>query len=147
MENFELARTLVNERELKEENLSEAKSILHKLNKNNPDPNNFGLLCEIQYLEGELAPQNEKIPIYKEGIEYGKKGIEIDNSHLESNFWLSVNYGLLGDNQGMMNSVFLLEPIETHVTKAVNINESYFFGAPLRVLGYFYHKIPGWPIS
>lgn len=147
MSDYQLARKLVDERELDSENFSKAYSLLFKLSEKNPTPQVFGLLCEMKYIEGEWMKAKDRVKVHSEGVEYGKKGIALDSESLESHFWLSVNYGLLGEAQGIMNSFMLLDPIEKHVGKALQINEGYFYGAPLRVIGYFYHKIPGWPIS
>ncbi len=147
MSDYLEARRLVTERELDSENLPNAYKILHGIIAKSPTPDAYGLLSEIKYIEGEWMNSSDKVKTFSEGVEYGKKGIELNPNHLESHFWLSVNYGLMGEAQGMMNSFLLLDPIEKHVKKAMEINEGYFYGAPLRVIGYFYHKIPGWPIS
>lgn len=147
MEGIKEARRLVNERELAADNMSKAESMLLDIIAKTPNPDAYGLLCEMMYLEGEIAPSSKKEAIYERGAEFGKKGIELSPDHLESNFWLSVVYGMLGEAKGIMSSFFLMEPIEKHATKAMKINEGYFYGAPLRVLGYYYHRIPGWPIS
>jgi tetratricopeptide (TPR) repeat protein len=147
MSNFAEARRLVTERELDSENIPKAYKILNEIIAKSQTSDVYGLLSEMKYLEGEWMNSSDKVKTFSEGVEYAKKGIELDPNHLESHFWLSVNYGLLGEAQGMMNSFLLLDPIEKHVKKAMEINEGYFYGAPLRVIGYFYHKIPGWPIS
>jgi tetratricopeptide (TPR) repeat protein len=54
---------------------------------------------------------------------------------------------LLGDEQGIMSSFFLLDPIESCFSQALKLDESYFYGAPLRSMGFFYHRIPSWPVS
>jgi tetratricopeptide (TPR) repeat protein len=128
-------------------NLEEAKRILLESVDTNPIARAYGLLAEVQYWKGEIASKEEKISIYEKGIEFGKKGVALDKDNIESNFWLGVCYGLLGEEQGIMSSFFLLEPIETCFTHSLKLDESYFYGAPLRSIGLFYHKIPGWPVS
>ena len=144
---LDLAHTLIKERELVPGNLEEAKRILLESVDAKPIARAYGLLAKIQYWKGEIASKDEKISIYEKGIEFGKRGIALDKDNIESNFWLGVCYGLLGEEQGIMSSFFLLDPIETCFNKSLQLDESYFYGAPLRSIGLFYHRIPGWPVS
>jgi tetratricopeptide (TPR) repeat protein len=144
---IDLAHSLIKERELNEGNLEKAEKILWELTSTQSSSRGYGLLAEIQYWKGEIAAKDQKIPIYEKGIEFGKKGVALDQDNIESNFWLGVCYGLLGEEQGIMSSFFLLEPIETCFNHSLKLDESYFYGAPLRSIGLFYHRIPGWPVS
>ena len=53
----------------------------------------------------------------------------------------------MGQERGILESLRLIDPIEKHTRKALEIDESYFYGGPLRVLGRLYNQLPGWPIS
>ncbi|MBK8395179.1 MAG: hypothetical protein IPL26_08020 [Leptospiraceae bacterium] len=144
---LEHAHKLIQERELADNNLENAENILLQILESNPVARAYGLLAEIHYWKGEIANRDKKISIYELGIEYGKKGVSLDPNSIESNFWLGVCYGLLGEERGIMSSFFLLEPIEICFNHSLKLDESYFYGAPLRSLGLFYHKIPSWPVS
>ena len=144
---LDLANKLIKERELVSGNLEEAERILLDFVETNPIARGYGLLSEIQYWKGEIAPKEAKVSIYETGIEFGRRGVALDRDNIESNFWLGVSYGLLGEEQGIMSSFFLLDPIEACFNHSLKLDESYFYGAPLRSAGLFYHKIPGWPIS
>lgn len=144
---LEMAHKLIKERELEEGNLFKAEKILLDYISIQESPRAYGLLAQIQYWKGEIAQKNEKFSIYEKGIEYGKKGVDLHKDNIESNLWLGVCYGLLAEEQGIMSSFFLLEPIETCFNHSLKLDESYFYGAPLRAIGLFYHKIPGWPVS
>ena len=144
---LELAHTLIKERELVPGNLNQAEQILLESIQSSPTSRAYGLLAEIQYWRGEVASKDDKISIYEKGIDFGKKGTALDKDNIESTFWLGVCYGFLGEERGIMSSFFLLDPIETCFNHALKLDESYFYGAPLRSLGFFFHKIPSWPIS
>ncbi|MCB1141080.1 MAG: hypothetical protein H7A24_02215 [Leptospiraceae bacterium] len=140
-------RTLIKDRELDEKNLDLAEELLMNLLKQNPKCSRcYGLLCEVYYWRGEESAMN-KMAIYEKGVQFGNKGVELDPSNIESNFWLAVNNGLYGLEKGIVSSFFLLEPIETHFQKSLKIDESYFYGGPHRAIGWFYFQIPSWPIS
>jgi tetratricopeptide (TPR) repeat protein len=128
-------------------NLKQAEEILIQFNEKNHIAISYGLLAEIQYWKGEIAEKESKLEIYKNGMEYGKIGISIDPNNIESQFWTGVCMGLFGDEQGILNSFFLLGSLETSIEKSLKLDESYFYGGPLRVAGLFYHRIPSWPIS
>ena len=76
-----------------------------------------------------------------------KKALRINEKSLEANFWLSVNYGSFGTEKGIMKSLELIKPIKNCAEKVIEIDESYFYGGPWRVLGRLYHKAPGFPFS
>ncbi|MBI4850778.1 MAG: hypothetical protein HY819_03020 [Acidobacteria bacterium] len=142
------ALKLINLREEKASNLKESETILLKLLTKNPDCDwAYGLLSQICYWQGEDPKAIDRLEIYEKGVEYGEKGVEVNEDSLESNFWLAVNYGLVGREKGMLQAVRLVDPIEKHTRKALEIDESYFYGAPLRVLGRLYNQLPSWPIS
>lgn len=138
---------LIKLREQKASNLKDAEATLLKLLKKDPGCAwAYGLLSQICYWRGEVE-KSDLLEIYEKGVEYGETGVEVDEDSLESNFWLAVNYGLVGREKGMLYAMRLIDPIEKHTRKALEIDESYFYGAPARVLGRLYNQLPGWPIS
>lgn len=145
---FQQVRQLIDERELNESNLDQAAEILLAEAKSQSDARAWGLLCEIQYWKGEVCSDpGELTKLYEKGVEYGKKGCEIDADNIESQFWLGVNYGFLADVKGVLSSLFLIDPIEKCLTRSLEIEESYFYGGPHRAIGWFYHKLPPFPLS
>lgn len=145
---FNKVRKLIDERELAEENLDLAEDELNNLLEKDPECDwAYGLLSEIYYWAGEIADAEDKMELFKQGVEYGEQGVEINEDSLEANFWLAVNYGSFGVEKGIMKSLELISPIKTCVERSMEIDEGYFFGGPWRVLGRLYHKAPGWPFS
>ncbi|HMX56770.1 MAG TPA: TRAP transporter TatT component family protein [Leptospiraceae bacterium] len=137
---------LLDDFEANAKNLDRATNILLPLTRGKNPGRAFGLLCQAQYWRGMEATAN-KISIYEKGIEFGEAGVERDPGSVESHFWLAVNYGLLGETRGILESLFLVKPIEAHLHKAIELDESYFFGGPHRALGWVLHKLPPWPLS
>lgn len=145
---FENVRKLINERELNEEHLDTAHDALVELLEEDSKCGwGYGLLSEIYYWTGEYAEAEDKLFNYERGVDYGEKGVEAEENSLEANFWLAVNYGSFGTEKGIMKSLELIKPIKNHAEKALDIEESYFYGGPWRVLGRLYHKAPGFPFS
>ncbi len=145
---FKKARKLINERELDATHLDTAHDLLVELVENDSDCDwGYGLLSEIYYWTGEDAESDEKMFNFEKGVEYGEKGIAANAGSLEANFWLAVNYGSFGTEKGIMKSLQLIAPIKTCVERVMEVDESYFYGGPWRVLGRLYHKAPGFPFS
>ncbi len=146
---FQKVRKLIDERELDEANLETARDELFAIVGNDSECDwAYGLLSEINYWLGEYAEDAEdKLFFFDEGVECGKSGIVINEDSLESNFWLSVNYGSFGQEKGIMQSLALISPIKDAAEKALKLDANYFYGGPWRVLGRLYHKAPGFPFS
>jgi tetratricopeptide (TPR) repeat protein len=145
---FKKVRKLINEREIDESNLDTAFDLLEEIiEKDSTCDWAFGLISEIYYWTGEFAEPEDKLFNFEHGVNYGEKGVEANENSLEANFWLSVNYGSFGSEKGIMKSLELIKPIKKHAEKVIEIDESYFYGGPWRVLGRLYHKAPGFPFS
>lgn len=142
---FDTVRKLIDERELDDANLETARDKLFAIVEKDQECDwAYGLLSEINYWLGEYAEDAEdKLFFFDEGVECGKSGILINEDSLESNFWLAVNYGAFGQEKGIMQSLALVTPIKDAAEKAAEIDGSYFYGGPWRVLGRLYHKAPG----
>lgn len=138
----------IQDRELDSSNLDRAEKLLLEIPEQGRPAQAFGLLSEIQYWRGEVSSDaGEKTKLYEAGVEYGKKGCSIDEQNIESQFWLGVNYGFLADVKGVLSSLFLIDPIEKCLSRSLEIDESYFYGGPHRAIGWFYHKLPPFPLS
>ena len=145
---FKKARKLINERELDEANLDTAYDLLEGVIENDPTCDwAYGLISEIYYWTGEFADADDKLFNFEQGVEWGEKGVEVNEDSLEANFWLAVNYGSFGNEKGIMKSLSLIQPIRDRIERVMKIDESYFYGGPWRVLGRLYHKAPGFPFS
>ncbi len=143
-------KTKIKQRESNSQNLPSAIQELLELTQKYPQSAiPYGLLAEAYYWMGEEHEiyNMDKHTIYHLGSEYGKKGAFLDDKSIESHFWLAVNYGLLGLEKGIMSSFFLLDPIEKHFKRSLEIQEDFFYGAPHRAYGWFLFQIPPWPIA
>jgi tetratricopeptide (TPR) repeat protein len=147
MESYNQIKKLIQERELKENHLEEEEKLSKEVIQNSKSALAYGLLSQIYYWKGEVAEKKDKHQIYETGVEFGKMGIHLDNKNLESQFWLSVCLGLLAEEKGILNSIFLLPSMESSMNSSLAIDKSYFYGGPLRVASMFYFRIPPWPLS
>jgi tetratricopeptide (TPR) repeat protein len=145
---YDKVRKLIDERELDGENLDWAEDALAKLLEKEPECAwAYGLVSEIYYWRGEVAPAGEKLALFQDGVDFGEQGTALDENCLEANFWLAVNYGFYGQEKGIMQSLALINPMRECLERAQKVDETYFYGGPWRALGRLYHKAPGWPVS
>lgn len=146
---YENVQKLIDEREVDDANLETARDELFALVEADQECAwGYGLLAEVNFWLGETAEDaDDKLAFYDEGVQCGEAGVGIDENSLEANFWLAVCYGAFGQEKGVMQSLALVQPIKKAAEKAANIDGSYFYGGPWRVLGRLYHKAPGFPIS
>ena len=146
---YERVRKLIDERETDDAHLEAARDELFALvEEDQENARAYGLLAEINYWFGEYAEDaDDKLAFFEEGVACGEAGVGIDEDSLESNFWLAVNRGSYGQEKGIMQSLAMVTPIKKTAEKALELDESYFYGGPWRVLGRLYHKAPGFPIS
>lgn len=145
---FKKVRKLIDERELDEDNMETAHEELVELTEEDETCGwAYGLLAEIYYWMGETADAEDKLFYYGEGVKWGEQGVEAEADSLEANFWLAVNWGSYGNEKGIMKSLSLINPIKEKAEKCIELDETYFYGGPWRVLGRLYHKAPGFPLS
>ena len=129
-------------------NLLEAKALLEKETSGADAGKACTLLSEALFWLGEYAPsKEEKETFFGEGVEVGKKAVELEPDAVAAHLWYAANMGAHGMSRGIMSSLFYLGPIDQHGKKALALDENYFFGAPLRLMGRYYHQAPGWPVG
>lgn len=105
------------------------------------------LLCEAYFWLGELATTKEdKERYHGEGVNYGKQAVKLADT-VEAHLWHAANMGAHGLARGIMSSLFYLGDIEKHGSRAMALDRHFFYDAPLRLLGRFYHQCPGFPIG
>ncbi|MCB1324958.1 MAG: tetratricopeptide repeat protein [Spirochaetales bacterium] len=105
-------------------------------------------LAQVMFWLGEYSEAKEdRDKYFGEGVEHGKKAVELAPEAVAAHVWYASNMGSHGLVRGIMSSLFYLGPIEKHAKKAVELDETYFEAAPLRLLGRFYHQAPGWPVG
>lgn len=106
------------------------------------------VLSEIYFWLGEYSGDDkEKDTYFKAGVDVGKEAVKASPNSAAAHLWFAANMGAHGVVRGIMSSLFYVKDIEKSGKKALDIEEGYFFGAPARLLGRFYHQAPGFPIG
>ncbi len=112
------------------------------------DPQNYEACWRIaracKWL-GDKYPKEERIEILEKGERFSKKAIEINPQGVEGHFWLGVSLGRIGEERGVLNSLFLVGPIKDEMEKVLELDPEHD-GAHY-VLSSLYRQAPGWPLS
>ena len=106
------------------------------------------LLSEALFWLGEYSSsKKEKENYHQEGVEYGGISVALDGGRVAPNLWYAANMGSHGLARGIMSSLFYIKDIEKAGSRALALDEAFFYGAPLRLMGRFYHQCPPWPVG
>ena len=129
-------------------NLIEARRLLLDLTDGPLAGEAYTSLAETLFWLGDIATdKTEKEKYHGEGVAHGKKAVAANESDVAAHLWFAANMGSHGLARGIMSSLFYLGDIEKHGKRAMALDREFFHGAPLRLLGRFYHQCPGWPIG
>ncbi len=141
---------LMNDREKDFPNaLLEARTILlERIVQDDSDAVGLATLAQVEYWLGtHTNDSGEKEAYLADGVEYGKQAAQRAPDSVEANFWYVNCMAAHGMVRGMMNSLFYLKPMEKFGKKALELDETYFAAAPLRMMGRYYFKVPAWPVG
>ncbi len=94
---------------------------------------------------GDKYPKEERIKVLEKGERFAKKAIEINPEGTEGHFWLGVSLGRIGEERGILNSLFLVGPIKDEMEKVLKLDSEH--DGAYYVLSALYRKAPGWPLS
>jgi hypothetical protein len=127
------------------DNLLEARKILlSQVATGDASEATYEKLCETLFWLGFYSDTKEqKEEYFSDGAEQGKKAAAKFPESAGANFWYAMNTALYSVTKGIMKSLFSAPIIRKHGQKALELNEDYFFGGPLRLTGRSYHKAPG----
>ncbi len=131
------------------DNLFEARDLLLQLTESDGKVGAaYWRLSQAMYWLGEYAAEKEhQEDFFGEGVEYGREAVRLEPDVAASHLWYAANLGSHGMVRGIMASLSYMGDLEKHGRIALGLDESYMYGAPLRLLGRFYHKAPGFPLG
>lgn len=85
----------------------------------------------------------QQVEIFREGIEFAKMGVAVDEKCVPAHYWLGVLYGLFGQSKGVFQSLHMVDPIKKEMEWVLAHNEKFSGGGPHRVLGRLHYMLPG----
>lgn len=142
-----------------------------ELAKRAPSAERYAQLSRAYYFVADshysLANRTEEmLKLYEAGVEAGEQGLVLsspafaqkmrdgakvelaikltDKASVPSIYWYAVNLGKWAKAQGLTKMLFYKDKIRAYMTHCVALDETYFYGAPLRYFGTFYAVAPGY---
>jgi tetratricopeptide (TPR) repeat protein len=94
---------------------------------------------------GDHVPKSECLAVYDQGKAAADRAVALDPGRVEGHYWLGVCLGRTGEERGILNSLFMVDPIAKAMEACLAIDPKY--GRAQHVLGVLYRKAPGWPLS
>ncbi len=85
----------------------------------------------------------EKQKLFLQGIQAGRRGVELNSECVPCHFWTAVNLALYGQSVGVWRMLGSLRDVLAHLRVVVRLDPSYAFGGAHRILGLIHQHIPG----
>ncbi len=121
-----------------------AVSLLSDAMKSNPSSFDAAWrLAQCYYFWGNHAPENQQLDLFQKGMDASKKAIELQPNQAAGYFWLGANEGRFGETKGLLKSMWMRKEVRANFEKANQLDPSYDGGGPLRGLGRWDYKVPG----
>ncbi len=125
-------------------NLIEAGAIYESLLEEYPD--NYELLWKAARCYEKFGNNIEDpLATYEKGKERAEKATQLYPDQVEGHYWLAALMGRVGEEKGILNSLFMVKPMKTELEQCLEIDPQ--FPDAYYVLGKLYWKVPGWPLS
>lgn len=113
------------------------------LEKNGNSSVSYEKLCETLFWLAVYSENKDQKEMYlSQGVEQGKKAVKLFPESAGTNFWYAMHLALSSVLKGILKSLFNAPLIRKHGQKALDLDEDYFHGGPMRLIGRSYHKAP-----
>lgn len=112
------------------------------------DPQNYDALWRMSWAFlwlGDHSSEEKKIDIFTQGMDFGKKAIEVNPNGLDGHYWYGSNMGKYGEARGIFKSLQFIDPIIQEMETNLKIDPNHY--KSITVLGIIYRKAPPWPVS
>lgn len=86
--------------------------------------------------------KKELIRVFKYGYERAEQAKEDQPEKVEGYFWFAVNLGSYGLTKGVLTALGNAKTGRDALLKAAEIDKTYWWGGPYRILGRYYQEVP-----
>jgi hypothetical protein len=94
------------------------------------------------FLGQESGSRESSRQLYAAGIGAGERAVSLNDQRVEGHFWVGVNLALFAEAKRGIRALRELRRARLELRRAIQIDERYHDGGPLRVLGRLDHKAP-----
>lgn len=93
---------------------------------------------------GDRSDDN-RLALFETGKAYADRAVEAAPANPHCYYWQGALIGRIGQTKGILNSLFMVKPLQQAMEKVLEIDDKY--ADAYYVLGSLYDQAPGWPLS
>ncbi|NLJ81007.1 MAG: tetratricopeptide repeat protein [Firmicutes bacterium] len=128
-----------------EEAWAQAWDLLRKTEENSRDEEILCLLAEVSFNYGDWLDKPENISLWEEGYSYAQKAVNLNPGSPRAHYWSAVLLGKIGRAQGILRSLFLVDPILERLNLVLELDSEYSWA--YYALSQMYGQMPGSPLG
>ena len=123
-------------------NVQKAVSLVSKyLEKQANDYDALWRMARLQWFLGDRAEKKEKLPPFEKGRDYAETAVKVNGKGIEGHYWLGSLIGCVGQERGILNSLFMVGPMKRELEACLDIDPKYADAHD--VMGQLLWKVPG----
>lgn len=107
---------------------------------------NYEVLWKTARFYEKVARSTSKpLDLFEKGKALAEQATNLYPDKVEGHYWLASLTGRVGEEKGILNSLFMVKPMKAELDLCVQLDPN--FPDSYYVLGLLYWKVPGWPLS
>jgi cytochrome c-type biogenesis protein CcmH/NrfG len=79
---------------------------------------------------------------FEAGADAGRHAVKLRPDHAEGHFWLGVNLGLIGEEEGLLRGLLLVDPVRKEMETVMRIDPDFEQRGAQRTLARVYYRAP-----
>lgn len=111
-------------------------------------PNHYQALCHLakaHWYLGDRAQGKARLTQFAKGKEYAELAVKANDNGVEGHYWLASLIGCVGQEKGILNSLFMVSPMKKELDRCLALDGKYADAHD--VMAQLLWKVPGFPLS
>ena len=79
---------------------------------------------------------------FEAGADAGQRAVKLRADRAEGHFWLGANLGLVGEEEGLLRGIRLVDPVRTEMETVMRLDPDYEQRGAQRILARLYYRAP-----
>lgn len=79
---------------------------------------------------------------FEAGADSGRRAVRLRPNRPEGHFWLGANLGLIGEEEGLLRGLRLVDPVRTEMETVMRLDPDYEQSGAQRILARLYYRAP-----
>lgn len=111
-------------------------------------PNDYEALwkqARFYWYKGDHQPKGKKQPSFEKAKGFAERAVASNEKGAEGHYWLASMIGSVGQEKGILNSLFMVSPMKKELDRCIEVDPKY--ADAYKVTAQLYFKVPGPPLS